>query len=115
MSSTHRSNRTAHVAGAPASADVSPDALHGLRPLLVSVEQAAALLALGRSSIYQLINEGEIEPVKIGRSVRFVVAELEQFVGQRHAARCSRTGRANPTGPRFETDAAGNAAELDDA
>jgi excisionase family DNA binding protein len=100
-----------HDVGAPAPFEPH----YGLRPLLVSVEQAAALLALGRTSIYQLINDGEIEPVKIGRSVRFVVAELEQFVGQRQAARCSRARRANPKGSRSETDAVGNAGELDDA
>jgi excisionase family DNA binding protein len=53
------------------------------RPLLVSIKQASAMLALSRSSIYLLMDSGELSPVRIGRSVRFTVDELEQFVAAR--------------------------------
>jgi excisionase family DNA binding protein len=49
-------------------------------PLLLSVEDAASVLAVGRTSIYQLIWSGELRPVRIRRSVRFTMAELERFV-----------------------------------
>lgn len=52
----------------------------GLRPLLVDVKQAARLLGIGRTTLYELINEGAITPVRIGRCVRFPVSDLEQFV-----------------------------------
>ena len=63
--------------------DPAPD-LH--RPLLVDVSQAAAILAISRSSIYQLIWSEQLTPIRIGRSVHFSVEQLEQFVIDRIAA-----------------------------
>ena len=56
------------------------------RPLLVDVPQAAAILAISRSSIYQLIWSEQLTPIRIGRSVRFPIEQLEQFVIDRIAA-----------------------------
>jgi excisionase family DNA binding protein len=56
------------------------------RPLLVDVSEAAAILAISRSSIYQLIWSEQLIPIRIGRSVRFSVEQLEQFVIDRIAA-----------------------------
>ncbi len=53
------------------------------RPLLVDVAQAAKILAISRSSVYQLIWNEQLTPVRIGRSVRFSIAQLEQFVTDR--------------------------------
>lgn len=47
------------------------------RALLVSVRQ---ILSLSRSSIYLLIEAGKLTPIRIGRSVRFSVGQLEGFV-----------------------------------
>lgn len=55
----------------------------GQPPLLVTVSEAARLLALGRTSIYQLMWADELRPVRIGKSVRFTIAELERFVAER--------------------------------
>ena len=52
------------------------------RPLLVSVEQATRLLGVGRTTLYHLVRQGQVTPVKIGRAVRFPVAEIEQFVAR---------------------------------
>ena len=54
-----------------------------LTPLLLTVLQAAHMLAISRSAMYQLVWNGEVTPVRIGRSVRFTVAELERFVAAR--------------------------------
>jgi excisionase family DNA binding protein len=44
---------------------------HGVAsPLLLTVRQAAALLALSRSKAYELIAAGELEIVHIDRSAR---------------------------------------------
>jgi excisionase family DNA binding protein len=56
-----------------------------IRPLLVDVAQAAEILAISRSSVYQLIWNEQLTPVRIGRSVRFSIAQLEQFVADRIA------------------------------
>jgi excisionase family DNA binding protein len=59
--------------------------------LLVSVVQAAAMLSLSRSSIYQLIWTEQLTAIHIGRSVRLSTDQLEQFVADRLAE--SRSGR----------------------
>lgn len=56
------------------------------RPLLVSIRQATEMLSLSRSSIYLLIDSEQLTPIRIGRSVRFTVEELEQFVANRALA-----------------------------
>lgn len=56
------------------------------RPLLVTVKQAGEMLALSRSSIYELIWRNELTPIRIGRSVRFAVEHLETFVADRLAS-----------------------------
>ena len=56
------------------------------RPLLVNVTQAAEILAVSRTSLYQLIWSGELTPIHIGRSVRFAVEQLEAFVNERLAS-----------------------------
>lgn len=44
-----------------------------------------AILAISRSSIHQLIWSEQLIPIRIGRSVRFSVEQLEQFVIDRIA------------------------------
>lgn len=51
-----------------------------LRPLLVNAKQAAQLLGIGRTTLYELIGAGAITPMHIGRCVRFSMIELERFV-----------------------------------
>jgi excisionase family DNA binding protein len=51
--------------------------------LLVTVVQAAEILSLSRSSIYELIWSDQLVPIRIGRSVRFSVDQLERFVAER--------------------------------
>ena len=52
-------------------------------PLLVTVPQAARMLAISRSLVYELIWKGELKPVHIGRSARFTISELERFIADR--------------------------------
>ena len=83
---TKRSTRCDRLA-APDPARQSEEQTPGMRPLLVSVTQALQLLGIGRTTLYELIADGRVAPVKIGRSVRFVVDELEDFVETLRAAR----------------------------
>lgn len=48
--------------------------------LLLSVEQAAARLGLGRTVMFGLVKSGEIESVKIGRSRRIPADALLTYV-----------------------------------
>jgi excisionase family DNA binding protein len=59
----------------PASTDAETQA-----PMLVSAVRAAALLGIGRTTLYELIWSGELKPLRIGRCVRFRVSDLEDFV-----------------------------------
>ena len=38
------------------------------------------MLSVGRTTVYELIGSGQLTPVHIGRSVRLVVGQLEEFV-----------------------------------
>ena len=49
-------------------------------PLLHPVTEAAAILGIGRSMLYQLMAAGEIQTVKIGRRTLVTQAELERYV-----------------------------------
>jgi excisionase family DNA binding protein len=49
-------------------------------PLLVTVEEAARRLSIGRTAAYLLVLRGELQSVKIGRARRVVVASLEAYI-----------------------------------
>ena len=53
------------------------------RRLLLTVREAAAVLAIGRTTLYELIADGQLKTVHIGRAVRVPVAEVEAFVARR--------------------------------
>jgi excisionase family DNA binding protein len=54
-----------------------------LRPLLVNISQAAEILSVSRTTLYQMMWRGDLTPIHIGRSVRFAVEQLEDFVNRR--------------------------------
>ena len=49
-------------------------------PLLLTPEEAAMVLRVGRTTIYALMKTGQLRPVHIGRSCRLPRAELERYV-----------------------------------
>lgn len=49
-------------------------------PLLLTPEEAAHVLRIGRTTIYALMKAGELRAVHIGRSCRLPRAELERYV-----------------------------------
>ena len=49
-------------------------------PLLLTAEEAATVLRLGRTTVYALMKAGELHAVHIGRSCRISRAELERYV-----------------------------------
>jgi excisionase family DNA binding protein len=48
--------------------------------LMMTPEEAARVLRVGRTTIYGLIKAGELRLVHIGRSCRLARAELERYV-----------------------------------
>ena len=53
--------------------------------LLVRVEEAARLLSLGRSTVYEMIAGGELRSVKCGSARRIPVAALQQWIADHSA------------------------------
>ena len=53
--------------------------------LLLTAEEAARLLRIGRTTVYALMKAGDLRPVHIGRSCRLARAELERYVNRLHA------------------------------
>ncbi len=56
-----------------------PDVMAADR-LLLTPEEAAKMLSIGRTTVYALMKSGELRPVHIGRSCRLSRAELERYV-----------------------------------
>jgi excisionase family DNA binding protein len=50
------------------------------RRLLLTIPQAAQRLGVGRTTVYQLTNAGELEVVHIGRCARIPIASVDAFV-----------------------------------
>ena len=55
-------------------------ALDGMPPVL-TVEEAAAALRIGRSAAYEAVRSGELPAVRIGRSIRVPRHRLEVLLG----------------------------------
>jgi excisionase family DNA binding protein len=62
--------------------------MSGQRPvelLCVRVNDAARMIGVGRTKLYELISNGELETVKIGKATRITTASLHKLV-ERHRA-----------------------------
>jgi len=59
---------------------MSPTDHTEITPLLVPIDEAAHLLGIGRSKLYELIVDGAIATVSIGRARRVPVAALHDYV-----------------------------------
>lgn len=51
-------------------------------PITVRIQEACRMTGIGRSKLYQLIQEGEIGIVKVGAMTLVPVAELRAFLGR---------------------------------
>ncbi len=60
--------------------------------LVLSVEQAAAALGIGRTFMYALVRTGAVESVKIGRLRRVPADALREFVRSLRADNHSQAG-----------------------
>ena len=49
-------------------------------PLLITMEEAAALLQIGRTMMFDLVAKGQVKTVRLGRRRLIVREELEAFV-----------------------------------
>ena len=54
-----------------------------IEPIVMRVPEACRYLGIGRSSLYVLIGEGEVEVIKLGRSTLVLTASLRSLVERR--------------------------------
>lgn len=60
---------------------------NSLAPLLLTIPDAARVLAIGRTTMYELVADGAIEVVHIGRCARVPTDAIRDFLMQlRHTA-----------------------------
>ena len=61
-------------------------ASHSPEPICVRINDAARMIGVGRTKLYELIAAGEIETVKFGKSTRITTASLHDLVRQQRSA-----------------------------
>jgi excisionase family DNA binding protein len=64
---------------------MNADALAELRPLALSVEEAALVLGLGRTVTFRLIRSGQLRSFTVGRRRLVPMAACEQYIAERMA------------------------------
>jgi len=58
----------------------------GLAPLAHTIPEAAALLGVGRTTVYELIRAGELPSIRIRSGRRVTRAAIDAFLADRTAA-----------------------------
>ena len=64
----------------------TPAKAQPIPPVLLTVADAARALAIGRTTMYELIRDGSIPVIHIGRSTRVPVEAIRAFACQRQVA-----------------------------
>ncbi|GAA5045507.1 hypothetical protein GCM10023208_00060 [Erythrobacter westpacificensis] len=54
-----------------------------VEPICVRINDAARMIGVGRTKLYELISSGELEAVKIGNATRVTTASLRKLVRRR--------------------------------
>ncbi len=62
-----------------------------MEKLLLKVPEAAELVGLGRSKLYELMKAGEIPAIRIGRGVRIPANGLREWVARQTEAAADRS------------------------
>jgi excisionase family DNA binding protein len=64
-------------------------------PRVLTVNDTAAVLGISRATVYRLVQSGDLRPVRVGRRLRFRLADLEDYLkresGPGEAARQGRS------------------------
>jgi excisionase family DNA binding protein len=55
---------------------------------LLTYEQAALYLAVGRTKVFEAVNRGELAAVRMGCNTRFRPEDLEDYIQGRLSVRC---------------------------
>ncbi len=55
-------------------------------PICVRINDAARMIGIGRTKLYELISAGEVETVKLGKSTRITTTSLHDLVRRQRGA-----------------------------
>lgn len=64
----------------PNAPPVSPAELSAAMPITVRVKDACRLTGIGRSKLYELIGDGEIDTIKVGTITLIPMTSLKRFL-----------------------------------
>lgn len=53
--------------------------------LLVTAKEAAVLLAISERTLWQLTSDGDVPAIRLGRSVRYDLADLRAFIAAKRS------------------------------
>ena len=53
-----------------------------MTPITISIAEACRLAGIGKTSLYELLNAGKIEAVRVGRRRLIKFASLEALLGE---------------------------------
>ncbi len=68
-----------------------------LTRLLVTSREAAKLLSISERTLWSLAHSGELKVLRIGRSVRYAVADIEEYIDRRRSETFALVSRASST------------------
>jgi excisionase family DNA binding protein len=72
--------------------------------LLLTIVEAARVLSIGRTTMYELVGAGEIDVVHIGRSARVPVGALEEYVERQRRGGTTVPARTSAARVKLELD-----------
>ncbi|QUL37184.1 helix-turn-helix domain-containing protein [Erythrobacter sp. JK5] len=58
-----------------------------VEPICVRINDAARMIGVGRTKLYELISSGELETVKIGKATRITTASLHGLIRRMQVTR----------------------------
>jgi excisionase family DNA binding protein len=89
------------VAKAPPASEMGPPAstLQRRDALLLTADEAARVLGIGRTKLYELMRRGDLKRVRVDGAVRLAYADLQEYVAVLRN-RSAPKGHATESGPR---------------
>ena len=65
-----------------------------LNKTALTAQEVADILKIAKNTVYELIKRGEINSYKVGRKVRFTLADIEEYINRSRSPLYSRTDEA---------------------
>ena len=66
----------------------------GMKPQVISIQEAADLLRVRYQTVYRMIRDGELHGFRVGRLWRVSTAELERFISADNGEQVETNGQA---------------------